>query len=49
MTLGVADLFEIGVIDAGFNALPERDHFVVQCHHLTARDFLPHSRSLFSN
>lgn len=41
MTLGVADRFEIGVIDAGFNALPERDHFVVACHHLTARDFSP--------
>jgi hypothetical protein len=41
MTLGVADLFEIDVIDAGFNALPERYHFVVQCHHLTARDFSP--------
>jgi hypothetical protein len=23
--------------------LPERDHFVVACHHVTARDFLPHS------
>jgi hypothetical protein len=29
--------------------LLERDHSVVACHHDTARDFLPHSRSLFSN
>ena len=39
MPLGVVDLFEIGVIGGGFDALLERDHFVVACHHDTARDF----------